>query len=59
MKKIALAATLAFAAATATAGTLEEPIVEPVIIEEDTGGTGAGWVVPALLVLLIAGIAAN
>jgi len=55
MKKLALAAVLSAVASTsAFAGGLEEPIVEPVIIEEDTSGTNAGWVVPVVLLALIA-----
>ncbi|MCR9088980.1 MAG: hypothetical protein NXH97_19805 [Rhodobacteraceae bacterium] len=55
MKKLALAAALSVAATTtAFAGNLEEPIVEPVIIEEDTSGTGAGWVILVVLAALIA-----
>ena len=54
MKKLALAAALSVAASTAYAGNLEEPIVEPVIIEEDTSGTGAGWVILVVLAALIA-----
>lgn len=53
MKKLALAAVLAAAASNATAGSLAEPIVEPVIIEEDTGGSSGAWIVPVLLLALI------
>lgn len=60
MKKIALAAALSVAATTASfAGNLEEPVVEPVIIEEDTSGTGAGWIVLVLLAALAAVAAAG
>ena len=60
MKKLALAAALSVAASTtAFAGNLEEPIVEPVIIEEDTSGTGAGWVILVVLAALIAVAASN
>jgi len=59
MKKLALAAALSVAATTAFAGNLEEPVVEPVIIEEDTAGTGAGWIVLVLLAALAAVAAAS
>jgi len=60
MKKIALAAALSVAAATtAHAGGLEEPVVEPVIIEEDTSGTNAAWVIPVILIALVAAAAAS
>lgn len=60
MKKLALAAALTVAASTsAFAGGLEEPIVEPVIIEEDTSGSGAGWVIPVMLLVLIGAAAAS
>ena len=60
MKKLALAAALTVAASTtAFAGGLEEPIVEPVIIEEDTSGTGAAWVIPVVLLALIGAAAAS
>jgi len=52
MKKVALAAALSMAATTAFAGGLDEPIVEPEIIVEDTG-TAGGWVVPVLLLVLL------
>lgn len=59
MKKLALAAALSVAATTAFSGNLEEPVVEPVIVEEDTAGTGAGWIVLVLLAALIAVAAAS
>lgn len=54
MKKLALAAVLSVAATTSFAGGLEEPIVEPVIIEEETAGTSGAWIVPVLLLALVA-----
>ena len=59
MKKLALAAALAAAASTASAGSMEEPVVEPVIIEEDTGGSDGGWIIPVLLLALVAVAAAG
>jgi hypothetical protein len=59
MKKIALAAALSAFASSAFAGGLEEPIVEPVIIEEDTSGSNASWVIPVILLALIGAAAAS
>ena len=59
MKKIALAAALSAFASASLAGSLAEPVVEPVIIEEDTAGSNAGWVVPVVLLALIAVAAAS
>ncbi len=59
MKKLALAAALSVAASTGFAGGLEEPVVEPIIIEEDTGGTNAAWIIPVVLLALVAVAAAN
>ena len=54
MKKVALAAALSFAATTAFAGTMEEPIVEPEVIVEDTSSSAGGILVPLLFVALVA-----
>ena len=59
MKKFALAAMLSVAASAGIAGGLEEPIVEPVIIEEDTSGSNAAWVIPVILLALIGAAAAS
>jgi len=59
MKKFALAAMLSVAASAGLAGGLEEPIVEPVIIEEDTSGSNAAWVIPVILLALIGAAAAS
>lgn len=58
MKKFALAAVLAAAASTSFAGTLEEPIIEEPIVVEDTG-TGSGWIIPVLLLAVVAAVAAS
>ncbi|MFV0360911.1 hypothetical protein [Tropicimonas sp.] len=58
MKKIALAAALALATTSAMAGGYEEPVVEPVIVEEDTGSSGNGIWIPLLIFAVIAGAAA-
>ncbi|WP_172327731.1 hypothetical protein [Mangrovicoccus sp. HB161399] len=59
MKKFALAATLAVAASASFAGGLEEPIVEPEVIVEETSGTGAAWIIPVLLLAVVAAVAVN
>lgn len=59
MKKLALAALVSIAATSALAGGLEEPVVEPVIIEEDTSGSNASWVIPVVLLALIGAAAAS
>ena len=57
MKKIALAAALSLAATSAYAGGIVEPVMEPaVIVEESTPGT-AGFVVPLLLLAVVAAVA--
>lgn len=58
MKKIALAAALSVAATTAFAGTMEEPMIEPMIIVEDTSSSAGGWIVPVLfLAVIVAAVA--
>ncbi len=59
MKKIALAAALSAFASATFAGGLAEPIVEPVIIEQDTSASNAGWVIPVILLALIGAAAAS
>ena len=58
MKKLALAAALTFAGTSAFAGGPIEPIMEPQIIEEETGTSG-GIVVPLVLLAVVAAIAAS
>ena len=59
MKKLVLAAALTGAASTAFAGGIAEPIMEPeIIVEETSTGTGGGWVVPVVLLALVAAVAA-
>ncbi|OSP54634.1 hypothetical protein [Pseudoruegeria sp. SK021] len=57
MKKLALAAVLSVAATNAFAGSMAEPMVEPVIIEQETAGSDGGWIIPVLLLALV-GVAA-
>ena len=59
MKKFALAAALSLAATATFAGGYEEPIIEPVIIEEDTGSSGGGLWIPLLIFVAIAAAAAS
>lgn len=59
MKKLVLATAIAVAASTAFAGGLDEPIVEPEVIVEETSGTSAGGIIIPLLLLLIVAAAAS
>ncbi|MFW5654983.1 MAG: hypothetical protein ACOCYW_04970 [Roseicyclus sp.] len=54
MKKLALAAALSVVATGAFAGGMVEPVVEPVVIEEDTTVSAGGILVPVLALILIA-----
>lgn len=58
MKKLVLAAALAAAASTATAGNLAEPVVEaPVVVEETRSSSSGIWLPLILLVLVGAAVA--
>ena len=63
MKKFALAAAFAGAASTAFAGNMSEPVMEmaPVVVMEETAGSssGAGLIVPLIIVALVAAALAN
>jgi len=59
MKKLVLAAALAAAASTASAGNVAEPIVEAPVIVEDTGGSSSGWVLPLVLLVLVGAAVAS
>ncbi|MBI6629339.1 hypothetical protein [Pontibaca salina] len=60
MKKLVLAAAFAGAASTASAGNIQEPIVEAPVIVEETQGSSSGIVLPlVLLVLVAAAVASN
>lgn len=63
MKKFALAAAFGVAASTAFAGNMAEPVIEmaPVVVMEETAGSssGAGLIVPLILVALIAAALAD
>ncbi len=55
MKKFALAAILAVAAGTASAGALTDPVVEPQIIIEETAASSLSqqWLVPGMFMLIL------
>lgn len=60
MKKLVLAAALAAAASTATAGTVVEPVVEAPMVVEEAQGSSTGWVLPLVLLVLVgAAVASN
>ena len=60
MKKLVLAAALAAAASTASAGNLAEPVVEAPVIVEETSGSSSGWGLPLVLLVLVgAAVAAS
>ena len=61
IKKTAIvAASAALISTSAFAVSMEAPVMEPeIIVEETTTGTGGGWVVPLLLVAIIAAVAAD
>jgi hypothetical protein len=60
MKKLALAAALSVVATGAFAGGVVQPVVEPVVIVEDTSSSAGGILVPILAIILIAAaVAAN
>lgn len=60
MKKLVLAAALAAAASSATAGNLSEPMVEAPVIVEEANGSSSGWVLPLILLVLVgAAVASN
>ncbi|RYH10858.1 hypothetical protein [Tropicimonas sp. IMCC6043] len=58
MKKFALAAVLSLAATATFAGGYSEPVIEPVIIEEETGSSSGVWI-PLLIFAVIAAAAAG
>ena len=53
------AASAAVLATSATAGSMEEPVMEPEIIVEESTGPSNGWVVPVLLLAVVAAVAAS
>ena len=60
MKKLALAAALSLVATGAFAGGVVQPVIEPVVIVEDTSSSAGGILVPVLaLILIAAAVAAN
>lgn len=60
MKKLALAVAFTAVASTAYAGGLAEPVMEPmVMVEEASGSTAGGIIVPILLIAVLAAALAN
>jgi hypothetical protein len=58
IKNTAIALATAAAMSTAAyAGSMEAPVMEPEIIVEESTGTGGGWVVPVLLLAIVAAVA--
>lgn len=64
MKKVALAAALSLAASHAFAGgmsapVMEQPTMEPAVVETQTSSSAGGIVVPLLLLLVVAAAASQ
>ncbi|WP_109666851.1 hypothetical protein [Roseicyclus mahoneyensis] len=60
MKKLALAAVLTVVATGAFAGGYVQPVIDPIIVVEDTSSSAGGILVPILaLILIAAAVAAN
>ena len=58
MKKLLLASAFAAASTAAFAGSYSEPVVEPVVIIEDTASSSShAWVTPVMIVLIILALA--
>ena len=59
MKKLVLAAALSGVATFATAGNLEEPMMEPVVVIDtvEEASSSAGLIIPLVLIALIAAAA--
>ena len=59
MKKLVLAAALAAAASTASAGNMAEPMMEPAVIVEEAGSLSNGVLLPLIMLAAVVAIAAN
>ena len=59
MKKLALAAALSVVATGAFAGGYVQPVIDPVVIVEDTSSSAGGILVPILALILIAAAVAS
>ncbi|QPM91445.1 hypothetical protein [Pseudooceanicola algae] len=59
MKKLVLAAVLAGAATSATAGAYSEPVIEAPVIVEETTSSSSGIILPLILLAVIAAVAAS
>ncbi len=54
MKKLLLAAAFAATSTATFAGTYSEPVVEPVVIIEDTASSSShAWVAPVMFILIM------
>ncbi|AJE44962.1 hypothetical protein [Celeribacter indicus] len=54
MKKFAAAAVFALAGSAAFAGGYSEPVIEAPVVVEETSSSSAGYVVPLLVLALVA-----
>ena len=54
MKKLILSAALSMTAASAFAGGLAEPVMEPAVVEAKTTRSASGIIIPLLLLILVA-----
>lgn len=52
-----LAAIAGFSASAAVAGGMDEPVMEPEIIVEESTGSSGGFVLPLMLIAIVAAIA--
>ncbi len=59
MKKFVLAAALTVVASSAFAGSIADPIIEAPIIVEEATSSSAGYIVPILLLVLVAAAVAT
>ena len=54
MKKLILSAALSLTAASAFAGGLAEPVMEPAVVEAKSASSASGIIIPLLLLILVA-----
>lgn len=59
MKKIALAAAMTVVASSSFAGGVAEPVQDPAVIEAEAASSGAGLIVPLLVILVVAAVAVS
>ncbi|MEP4196309.1 MAG: hypothetical protein ABJL99_11820 [Aliishimia sp.] len=53
MKKLVLATALTFAASTAFAGSVDDPILETEVVVEDASSSSTGIVLPLILLAIV------